>query len=541
MKKLRLVLVLFLVVSLLTACGGTSTDTGSTTVAKTITIATDLDLQSMDQQVATDGISFSMQDLVLSGLCTLSDAGVAEPELASSWDVSADGMTYTFHLVDAKWSNGDAVTANDFVFGWRHLVDPKLASEYAFIMDTIHVVNAGDCAAGTKALDQLGVEATDDKTFVVHLTQPCDFLLSLMAFPSFFPVNEKFFEAQGDQYALSVDNLLFNGPYTMTSWTAGSEYVFTKNPNYFNADSVKTEEIVFKYVSDTQSAMLSYENGDVDYVKLTGELVDAYKGKDGYTQRLAGYLWYMSVNFTNSKFVQGGNLVKAISCGIDRDTIATSVLKDGSIAAKGIVPTGFATGPDGKDYRDTTDAFVTYDPAQAASYYKAAVADNGGKDYSIELLFEDTEASKAVAEQIQSMLQTNCPGLTITLNSKPKKTRLDMMQHQQYELGLTRWGPDYADPETYMDLFRTTAVDNNNGRYNNPEYDKLVNAADVNANSTERWPQHLDAEKILVQDDCGVIPVYQSGGAIMINPKVTGIRFHSAGVDSYRFMVKSAS
>jgi oligopeptide transport system substrate-binding protein len=330
----------------------------------------------------------------------------------------------------------------------------------------------------------------------------------------------------------------------MTSWVAGSEYVFTKNPDYFKADTVKTEEVVFKYVSDTQSAILSYENGDVDYVKLTGELVDAYKGKEGYTQRLAGYMWYLSVNYDNNeytsgKYVQGGNLTKALALAIDREAIATSVLKDGSVAAQGIVPSGFATGPDGKDYRDTTDATVSFDAAKAAEYYAAAVQENGG-DYTVDLLFEDTEASKAVAEQIQNMWQTNCPGLKVTLNSKPKKTRLDLMQHQQYEVALTRWGPDYADPETFMDLFLSDNWSNNNGHYKSAAYDELVKAAAVNTDSAARWQQYKDAEKILVADDCGVIPVYQSGGAIMINPSVKDIRFHSACVDSYRFMYKTA-
>lgn len=538
MKKGKLLAVLLTAACLLSALSGCGSSGSSSTASANVVLAFDTDILSMDTKVATDGTSFSAQDMVISGLTKLSADGVVEAELAKSWDISDDGMTYTFHLEDAKWSNGTKVTANDFVFGWRHLVDPALASEYSFIMDTIHVKNAADVTSGALPLTDLGVEATDDTTFVVHLTQPCDFLLSLMAFPSFFPVNEAFYTEKGDQFALTAENVLACGPYTMTTWSAGNEYVFTKNPDYFKADEIKAETVTFKYIQDTQSALLSYENGDVDFVKLSGELVDSYKGKDGYTNRLAGYMWYLSINYTNSKFVQGGNLAKAMALAIDRDTLCNDVLKDGSVAAQGIIPVKLATGPDGKDYRETAGTVSTFDATKAAEYYAAAVKENGGQNYSIELLYEDSDVSKKVAEQLQNMLQTNCPGLTVTLNSKPKKSRLDLMQHQEYEVALTRWGPDYADPETYMDLFLSSNWSNNNGRYNSTAYDALVNGGDANANSEERWQQYIDAEKILI-DDAAVIPVYQTGDALMINPKVTGIRFHAAGVDCYRYMVST--
>ena len=150
-----------------------------------------------------------MQSMCVSGLTELDAKGVAQPELAESWDVSSDGLKYTFHLADAKWSNGDAVTAADFVYGWQRLDDPKTASEYAFILDTIHVKNAADVNAGTMDKSQLGVKAVDDKTFEVDLTLPCDFLLGLMAFPSFFPLNQKFYEKEGDQFALSANDMAF--------------------------------------------------------------------------------------------------------------------------------------------------------------------------------------------------------------------------------------------------------------------------------------------------------------------------------------------
>ena len=544
-KTLTSVMALAMLAGCSSSTAATTTTSGSTS-NKTVTVAIDADLNTMDYHIATDGNSFIMQSMCVSGLTELDAKGVAQPELAESWDVSSDGLKYTFHLADAKWSNGDAVTAADFVYGWQRLDDPKTASEYAFILDTIHVKNAAEINAGTMDKSQLGVKAVDDKTFEVDLTLPCDFLLGLMAFPSFFPLNQKFYEKEGDQFALSANDMLYCGPYTMTEFSSGSQYTFTKNADYFKADKTSSEAqtVVFKYLQDTQSAMLDYQSGNLDVVKLQGEQVDQYKDSEGFTNKMTGYLWYLSLDFdttnypTNSDF-SNLNLRKAMSYAIDRETICSSVLKDGSVAAEGIIPQQLATGPDSKDYRESTGKLVSYDAAKAKEYYEKAKAELG-HDVTFELLFEDSEASKAVAEYIQSNLEAT--GMKVTLVSKPKKTRLDLMKNQNYQVALTRWGPDYADPETYMDLFLSDNTANNSGRYKSTSYDELVNKADAGTDATDsakRWKDYQDAEKILVDTDPAVVPVYQNGGAMMINKSVTGIEFHSAGVDSYRHITKA--
>ena len=549
-----------LAAAMLAGCGGSSTSSGATSTdgaasggsasgdASTVTVAIDADLNTMDYEIATDGNSFIMQSLVMSGLTELAADGTPLPELAETWDVSDDGLVYTFHLADAKWSNGDPVTAGDFVYAWQRLDNPDTASEYAFILDTVHIANAAAVNAGEADPSELGVKAVDDKTLEVTLTLPCDFFLSLLAFPSFFPLNQKFYEAQGDQFALSPDNLLYCGPYTMTGYQQGSEYTFEKNPDYFKADQMTdyVDKIVFRYLQDTQSAMLDYQSGNLDVVKLQGDQVDQYSGTEGFTNRMTGYLWYLSIDFNtsvhpeNSQFANV-NLRKAMSLAIDRDTIATNVLKDGSIGADGLIPKDLATGPSGEDFREENGKLTEYNLDQAKEYYAKALEELGTDTVSFELLYEDSEASKAVAEYIQSNLKAI--GMDVTLNSKPKKTRLQLMNDKDYNVALTRWGPDYADPETYFDLFTTDNTANNSGSYSNADYDALVKAAGSGEDATDsakRWQDYLDAEKIIVQDDPGVIPVYQNGGAMMINPKVTGIEFHSASVDSYRHIKKAA-
>ncbi len=560
LTDLKKPLALALAAAMLAGCGGGGSSSGATSTdgaasggsasgdASTVTVAIDADLNTMDYEIATDGNSFIMQSLVMSGLTELAADGTPLPELAETWDVSDDGLVYTFHLADAKWSNGDPVTASDFVYAWQRLDNPDTASEYAFILDTVHIANAAAVNAGEADPSELGVKAVDDKTLEVTLTLPCDFFLSLLAFPSFFPLNQKFYEAQGDQFALSPDNLLYCGPYTMTGYQQGSEYTFEKNPDYFKADQMTdyVDKIVFRYLQDTQSAMLDYQSGNLDVVKLQGDQVDQYSGTEGFTNRMTGYLWYLSIDFNtsvhpeNSQFANV-NLRKAMSLAIDRDTIATNVLKDGSIGADGLIPKDLATGPSGEDFREENGKLTEYNLDQAKEYYAKALEELGTDTVSFELLYEDSEASKAVAEYIQSNLKAI--GMDVTLNSKPKKTRLQLMNDKDYNVALTRWGPDYADPETYFDLFTTDNTANNSGSYSNADYDALVKAAGSGEDATDsakRWQDYLDAEKIIVQDDPGVIPVYQNGGAMMINPKVTGIEFHSASVDSYRHIKKAA-
>ncbi|MFV0479341.1 MAG: peptide ABC transporter substrate-binding protein [Anaerorhabdus sp.] len=541
MKKLKYGVVVLLVASLLAGCSSSSTtgeptDTPADSSSK-VTVATDTDLSTMDHSIATDGTSMVAITMGFAGLTELDENNQPLPDMATSWTTNEDETVYTFTLADTIWSNGVPVTAADFVYGWQRLASQETASEYAFILSVITLQNADAVISGELPVTDLGIKAIDDKTLEVTLNAPCDFFLSLLAFPSFFPLNQEFVESQGDQYALTPDNMIYNGPYAMNSWTSGNSYSFVKNDGYYQADTIEVDEVEFKFIQDTQSAMLEYQTGNIDVVKLSGEMVDAYKDQPGFTNRLQGYLWYLSLNF-GDEVIQNADLRQALLYAVDRETIAESVLKDGSVAADGIIPIELANGPDGTEYRDAAGSLITYDPAKAQEYYEKA-KEVLGSDVTIELLFEDTEASKAVAEYIQNNLETNCPGMTVTLNSKPKKTRLEMQQNGEYQIALHRWGPDYADPQTYLDLF-ITGASNNYGVYSSETYDGLVLEAttgETATDSTARWDMLIEAEKVLVQDDAAVIPVYQNGGAMMIQPSVSGIEFHSAGVDNYRHMV----
>ncbi len=541
MKKLKKIVLALIAMVMIAGCSTDKPDVvdPNVEVESKIVVATEIDLSTMDHHLATDATSFIAQTMVFAGLVELDENNQPQKDLAESWDVSDDGLVYTFHLTDTNWSNGTPVTAHDFVYGWNRLIAQETASQYSFIMETIKVKNAAAVTNGEMAKEELGIKALDDKTFEVTLDAPCDFLLGLMAFPSFFPMNEEFATQMGDQYALTVDNMLYCGPYVMSDWMSGSGYAFTKNQDYHNADAISTDVVEFKFIQDAQSAMLEYQSGNLDVVTLTGQMVDAYKEDDGFTNRLQGYLWYLSVNFDDPNLANK-DLRQAISFAVDREKMAELVLKDGSIAAQGLIPVALAKDKDGVDFRDSNGPQVAYDPAVALEYFNAAQSALGD-EISVELLYEDTEAGKAVAEYIQNNLETNLPGMVVTLNSKPKKTRLDMMKTGDYQICLTRWGPDYADPQTYLDMFLSYNTSNNNGKYNSPAYDEAVLEATQGASASDsaaRWELLKQAENIIIQQDLGVIPVYQNGGAMMIAPGITGIEFHSAGVDNYRNMVK---
>ncbi len=546
MKKL---FTLLLALLLLVGCGGSKQEDGSdessdgsSTSDKTVTVVSSLDVISMDTAVATDGTSFIAQTMCLAGLMELDENQNPIPDLAESYEVSEDGLVYTFKIRDdANWSNGDPVTAADFVYGWQRVVDPEIASEYNWMMETANIVN-GNCYDVDSGLtkEDLGVKALDEKTLEVTLSKPTGFFLSLMAFPVFFPANQAFVESCGDQYALSVDNILSCGPYTFSAWTAGYSYEFDLNEGYWDYDNYVAangaEKVVFRVIADTQTSLLEYESGNLQTVILSGEQVNANKDAEGYTSKLTGYLYYLLLNINNSdsEDLQNLNIRQALSYALDRETIATA-LNDGSVAAEGIVPFALAGNPEtGADFREDSGKLVSYDVETAKKYYADGVAELG-HDVTIELLYGTDEGDSVIkaAEQIQSYLEEI--GFTVKLNGKPKKERLSLQTEHSFQVSLTRWGPDYGDPQTYMDLFLSTNTSNNQGGWASGLYDeKVLDAESGQVSSLERWNDFVEAEKVLVQDEAAVIPVFQAGGAMLISPSISGIQFHSAGVDNYR-------
>jgi oligopeptide transport system substrate-binding protein len=539
-KKLMLALSLAMAAMFTLAACGSSDKTPTTPNATTPTVAEkkvlrvqfDVEVASMDPQIATDGTSFEVIAAITEGLYSIDEAGSPILAMAESVDKSADGLTYTFKLRDAKWSDGTAVTAKDFVFSWRRLVDPEVASEYAFIMEIAGVKNAVAATTGDKPVEELGVTAKDDKTLVVELDVPVPYFESLMAFPSFLPVNEAFFTKAGDTYGTSPATLLSNGPFKITAYEpAATTITLEKNADYWDAGKVALDGIQYQVIKDSQQAMLSYQNGDLDVATLSGEQVEQFQADPEFKNIVAGYLWYISPNQT-VKGLENVNLRKALALSYDKEAIAKNILKDGSIVADFAVPTLLATGPDGKDYRETADTYLSTDKAKALEFWNTAKTELGVTTLKYTMIVEDTESAINVAQFIQSEIQTTLPGVTIELQTMPKKNRVERMQEGDFELGLTRWGPDYADPMTYLDMW-TTGSPNNYGFWSNKDYDEIIESAkkgELALDLVARWEALKDAEAI-VMDEAVIFPVYQKGDAVMVKAGVEGIEFHSVGIN----------
>mgnify|MGYP002518628094 CR=1 FL=1 len=532
MKK---VLTSALAVAMLAGCGTSSASNANqatqTNSSKSVSIASDTDINTMNSSIATDETSFSALDMCMAGLTKLNEDGTVAPDLAESWDVSDDGLTYTFHIQkDAKWSNGDDLTANDFVYGWNRLIDPDTASDYAFLIDK---------NADSNTINAKDWKAVDDKTFEVTLSAPCDYLLSLCSFASLFPLNEKYVEEQGDQYALSNDNMIYCGPYVMSSWTVGDSYTFTKNPDYWDQDGTKdiVDTVNFRLIQG-QSAILDYEAGNLDYVKLSSEVIDDYASRDDIVNYLSGFAWYISMNMQN-EYLSNKNVRQAIAYAIDTQSLCDSVLKDGSAPLTGIVSSKTGINADGKDYRDIAGSLVyPYDEDKAKDAYAKACKELGTDSISLDFLYEDSDVTKNVAAFVMNALEK--AGFTLNAVCKPKKSRSEDMNNHDYDVAITRWGPDYSDPQTYMDIFTSTNA-SNSAQYNNPDFDAAVKKAETTdaADSEARWKDFATAEKILVQDDCAIVPLYQAGSTALQNKKLTGITHPPVGATNYNHMTLS--
>ena len=499
---------------------------GSKTDTDTFRFASELDIQGMDSTVVNDGMSFNAIHAITDGLTAVNNKGKTAPALAKSWDVSEDGKTYTFHLRDAKWSNGDKVTANDFVYSWRKII--KEAGNYAYMLGSegASVKNADTLIdLGTNATDEqmatLGVTAKDDKTLVVELDNKVPYFTDLMAFPCYFPQNQKFVEKCGKNYGTKPEYTISNGAYTMTKWVKGNKATFTKNDKYYDAKTVGTKNLEMYLVQDPKTAAQNFDNGKVDYATINSTLVDKYKDKDTFTTFNEGYLFYLQVNVKNNTLANK-NLRYALSYAINRKDLCENVLKDGSKEATGFVPSQLSISPAGKDFRDDADKYVSYDQKKAQEYLDAAKKELGTDTITIDLLYgTDESPMDTMAEYLQGSF-SKLKGLKVNMVATVKKDRIYNRQaNGNFQVACTRWGPDYADPTTYLNLL-STGNSNNYGKYSNAKYDALMEQVQTESDLTKRWSLMVEAEKVAMED-LADIPVFEKGSAALKAKNVSGL------------------
>ena len=565
MKRI-VALVLAMVMALsLAACGGSASSAPAATAApaaagdaapattaaaegdKVLNVMVEVEVESLDPQVATDGTSFEVIANYTDGLTQMDADGAAIPAIAESWDVSEDGTVYTFHLrQDANWSNGEPVTADDFIFAWQRAVDPALASEYSYMLSDIgQVKNAAAIINGEMDKSELGVKALDSKTLEVTLEVPVSYFLSLMYFPTFYPVNQAFFEGLADgTFGTSPETVLSNGAFVLTSYEpAALSFSLAKNPDYYDAAKVQLDGLNYQVIKDSQQAYMSYQNGDLDIVKLSGDQVEQVDGDPELMITGAGYLWYLTLNMAKVPALDNQNMRLALSNAVNRMSIVDDVVKDGSVATYTAVPPQFAAGPDGSDFSADQTMFsdvCSDDAAKAAAYYEAAKAELGTDSFEFELLVEDQTETQNVAAVIKDQVEKALPGVTLNIKVEPKKQRVADIQDGNYEVCLTRWGPDYADPMTYLNMW-ITGCSNNYGLWSDADYDAIIADCTTGAyitDATARWNAMYDAEKI-VMDQAVIVPLYTKADANMIKTGVEGIEFHPVALNRvYKNTVK---
>ena len=510
----------------LTTAAGMLAGCGSKTDTDTFRFANDTDIVGMDSTVVDDAMSFNAITAITDGLTTVDVKGNTIPGIAKSWDVSNNGLTYTFHLRDAKWANGDDVTAQDFVYSWHRIIKNAgnyaymLGSEGASIKNADSLINLGT-AATDEQLNTLGIKATDDKTVVVDLEKNVPYFVGLMSFPCYFPQNQKFVEKCGKKYATKPEYILGNGAYKMTKWIKGNKATFTKNDKYYDAKSVKTKNLEMYLVQDPKTAAQNFDNGKVDYATINSTLVDKYKGKDTFKTIREGYLAYLICNF-KADTTANKNLRHALSYAINRKDLCDNILKDGSQPATGFVPAQLCKSPSGKDFREESGKYVDYDVKKAQEYLDAAKKELGTDTITVDLLYgTDESPMDTFAEYLQGSF-TKLKGLKVNMVATVKKDRIYNREASgNFQIACTRWAPDYADPTTFLNVL-ASSNSNNYGKWENAQYNSLLKQAQNETDVNKRWNELLEAEKVMM-DDMPNIPVVQTGTAALQAKNVKGL------------------
>ncbi|WP_461242621.1 peptide ABC transporter substrate-binding protein [Secundilactobacillus muriivasis] len=492
------------------------------------------DLVTLDPSKLTEPIDLTMTGNVGEGLYRLGNHHKIEPGIATKSTISKDGKTYTFTLrPNAKWSNGETVTAQDFVYSWQRTINPKTASQYGYIYDGI--VNANRIQEGKATPSQLGVKALSKTKLQVKLERPMPYFKLLMAFPIFFPQNQTAVEKYGKQYGTAADKMVYDGPFIMKGWTGTNEkWRLVANPTYWDKKHVYLKQINDQVVKDPATTYNLYQTKKIDAAELSGtQAKNMLKSKDMHVLQ-DSRIFYLEFNQKTRPAFKNAELRKAFSYAIDRKSFVNNVLGDGSQPATGFVTSGLASNPQtGEDFAkeaNQNNTGITYSPKKAKAAFKLALKQMNKKSLKLEVLAGDSTAAQHAAGYVQGQLEKVLPGLTLTVTNVPTKTLIQRQTHHQFDFFVSNWGADYSDPYTFLQILQSTNTFNEGG-WSNAKYDRLVKAsASTDANDqNKRWQDLVDAQRVMMQDQ-GVAPIYQATIPQVRNPKLKGLVYNSAGL-----------
>ena len=439
------------------------------TTKKRVTYTLREDIPSADPQ-NSNSISSASANIHMLACLTRNVEGEVKGDAAESWDISDDGLVYTFHLRDGlKWSDGVDVTADDYVYGMQRLMDPEQACDYAFIGYILK--NGAAVNNGEVPVEELGVKALDDKTVEITLEHPAVYFESMASMCSLGPARKDLVEKYGQEYAADPEKAAYNGPFMMTEWKHGDQLVMSKNPNYWDADSIKLDEICIKTVAEAKTAVAMWENGEVDITIVPTEMSKQYEENSEFY--FTGADDYIMLNQTEGKALANKNLRFALNYAINRKEYNTLVNNDVYEPAQRLVLPNVTSADSTYGERYPYTPFpLENDDATAKDYLAKAMEELGvsnAADIKLELLTTDTEGAKKQAEVLQEQFQKNL-GITVEIKQVTYKQRLEMEQKKEYDMVVTGWVPDYSDAYSYLELWISDGQYNHSG-YNNARYD----------------------------------------------------------------------
>jgi oligopeptide transport system substrate-binding protein len=470
---------------------------------------------NMDPTKQSDSASSVWLNHIYEGLLTRDKTGKKfVPGTAESMSVSADGKTYTFKIrKEARWHDGKPVTARDFEFAFRRLVDPKFASEYSFIAVTARILNAEDIIKGRKPVSELGARAIDERTFEVRLTEPVPYFPSLTAFGVFYPVRKDLVEKYGNKFSTDVESVVGNGPYALTRWVHESSMRLEKANTYWNRAAVMLHAIEAPLaLKDSGAEYNQFATGGLDTVNLDRERLNLAQRETRPVRSYDnGAMVYFEINQRPGRLFSNAKLRQAMRLAINRAEFANRIRAiPGTKPAFGIVPDYMPGSKPGSTFRKESGlAWKDGDIVAATRYIREYLDETKqARVPGFTILSGDSAALKTQMEYIQDHLK-RIFDTEIKLDLLPPKTRIQKMRDGQFDIVWSGWTPDYLDCMTFMDLF-TSTNENNQGRFNDPKYDAMIKAAQVEANPAKRVKLLIEAERYLVLDQAAVATLYQS-------------------------------
>ncbi|GIP19039.1 oligopeptide-binding protein OppA [Paenibacillus montaniterrae] len=528
MKRTKLVSILsmVLVFAIFTAGCATGAKNGGGASNNEFRVNLSTEPPTLDPAQATDQVSFTVINAIYEGLTILDENGDVQPGIAEKWDVSEDGKTYTFKIrSDAKWSNGDPVTAHDFEFSWKRALDPLLVpepSQYAYQLYYIEGAEAYNTGEGS--VDDVAVKAEDDHTLVVTLVAPTIYFESLLSTAIYFPVHQSVKE--NEAFAAAANTMITNGPFTMTDWKRNTSITLEPSDSYYGRDQIKFSKVSFTMVNDSSSELNMYETGKLDYAgHPTGSLPSdqfaslQQKYPDEFKIKGTASLYYYLINTTEPPFTNK-KVRQALSLAVNRNDLTEKVTLGGQIPAYGLVPPGIKGVED--EYRNEVNGdYFKEDLELAKQLLAEGLAEEGLTQLpAFSITFNTNDLHLKVAEAIVDMWRNNL-GIDVQIGNEEWGVFLDNRNAMNYQVARAGWGADYNDPISFISLFTSKSGNNNTG-YANAEYDELVERINHTSEPEERVKLIADAEKLLIESH-SIIPLYYYTNVYLMKPEVKGV------------------